>query len=151
MFDIEAALRAKGITNIALLPNRVVLTIPYPPPLRGQRLAYGSTLEAALLDFESRISTVSNPQEDLSKEKDGCADIQEAYTANEIDLWISAQLAKLHEGYDNCDNFRSALVEDRDQMDKYIGQQDNSCCGYFDEVHIGPDGKKYMLGFNYGH
>ena len=217
-FDIEAYLRAKGITNISLLPDKVVLTVPYPPPLRANKLGIGSTLSEAILDLESRSSTqkgsVGSIQEAYSnKEKlatvrqllkegedSGIAEpgsfdrmrnfireysknsspsqspSQEAYSnkeslfpyikpkllenfSEEIAYWLSVELWKLCEEesfssrykYGNSDNYRVARLGDKEQLKQYGRQYNNGCCGFYDEVHTGPDGNRYYIGFNYGH
>lgn len=53
---------------------------------------------------------------------------------------------------DNCiDNIRCARVGDGKQVKKYYRQQEHGCCGSYDVVRRGPDGKRYLIGCNYGH
>lgn len=52
---------------------------------------------------------------------------------------------------DPCvDNERFAFLDDLPAMDLYETQQLNGCCGFFDE-EIEINGRKAMIGCNYGH
>lgn len=48
-------------------------------------------------------------------------------------------------------HFRVARHDDKPALVAYFIRRDDGCCGYYDEVHRGPDGHKYLIGFNYGH
>lgn len=54
---------------------------------------------------------------------------------------------------DPCiDNIRFARYGDCDDMEEYFVKRANGCCGFYDGVHKYPgDGKKYLVGCNYGH
>jgi hypothetical protein len=54
---------------------------------------------------------------------------------------------------DDCcvDNYRVARVRNSSQRRRYRRQKEHGCCGFMDFVREGPDGHRYMLGFNYGH
>jgi hypothetical protein len=49
------------------------------------------------------------------------------------------------------DNFRMARVWKSSDCRRYQREKKNGCCGFYDELVIGPDGNKYLLGCNYGH
>lgn len=49
------------------------------------------------------------------------------------------------------DNFRMARIWKSSDMRRYQREKKTGCCGFFDELVIGPDGNKYMVGLNYGH
>lgn len=50
-----------------------------------------------------------------------------------------------------CDNTRVALVGNTSQERRYRRQKERGCCGSTDWTATGPDGKVYMLGYNFGH
>jgi hypothetical protein len=50
-----------------------------------------------------------------------------------------------------CDNARVALVGNTGQVRRYKAAKAAGCCGFSDAIHTGPDGKRYMIGFNFGH
>jgi hypothetical protein len=53
---------------------------------------------------------------------------------------------------DSCvDNTRVARVGNTGQMRRYRSQQRGGCCGFTDFERVGPDGKRYLLGWNHGH
>jgi hypothetical protein len=53
---------------------------------------------------------------------------------------------------DPCvDNFRMARVWKSSDCRRYQRQKKKGCCGFYDELVIGPDGNKYLIGCNYGH
>lgn len=56
-------------------------------------------------------------------------------------------------GWDNpcTDNIRAALMSSPSQMRRFRKQRNNGCCGSHEETLKGPDGKKYLLGCNFGH
>lgn len=54
------------------------------------------------------------------------------------------------ECFDNVDNERIALVGDEEEEAKYARQLDEGCCGFFDsEIEV--NGRRFKVGFNYGH
>jgi hypothetical protein len=63
--------------------------------------------------------------------------------------WANAYFAQLE--LDCMDNCRVALLKSPSQMRRFKKQRDSGCCGSHEEVLDGPDGKKYILGCNYGH
>jgi hypothetical protein len=52
---------------------------------------------------------------------------------------------------DCMDNTRVALLTSSSQKRRFKKQAERGCCGSHSEVRTGPDGKKYLLGCNYGH
>lgn len=69
----------------------------------------------------------------------------------EIVRWASETLDRAAKGLDCVDNYRVARMGNTGQVRRYKRQKDGGCCGFSDTVAVGPDGNKYMLGFNYGH
>lgn len=69
----------------------------------------------------------------------------------EIARWAHAVMAEKQEGMVCCDNGRVACLFSTAQKRRYARDKAAGCCGFYDEVHQGPDGKPYMIGFNYGH
>jgi hypothetical protein len=65
--------------------------------------------------------------------------------------WANRRLAAAAEGESCCDNWRVARVGNTGQVRRYKSQKKAGCCGFADFVETGPDGKRYMLGFNFGH
>ena len=57
---------------------------------------------------------------------------------------------KFDEDYEYADNFRAANIDNSEQMKKYKRRKEKGCCGFYDEIYF-INGKKYMIGFNYGH
>lgn len=53
--------------------------------------------------------------------------------------------------YDYMDNYRWALASDPEQVAKFEEAEELGCCGSHNETITGPDGLKYLVGFNYGH
>jgi hypothetical protein len=52
---------------------------------------------------------------------------------------------------DPCvDNERFAFMDDKSAMDLYETFRSNGCCGFFDE-EIEVNGRRAMIGCNYGH
>lgn len=197
-FDIDS-LREKGVTNIAIFDDKVVLTVPYGPPLRGSKLFIGATIQEALnalytaklatlrqLLKEGEDSGIAEPgsfdrmrnfiRESSKNSSPSQSSTQEAYSnkeslfpyikpkllenfSEEIASWLSVELWKLCEEesfssrykYGNSDNYRVARLGDKEQLKQYGRQYNNGCCDFYDEVHTGPDGNRYYIGFNYGH
>ena len=52
---------------------------------------------------------------------------------------------------DCMDNTRVALLTSSSQKRRFKKQAEHGCCGSHSEIRTGPDGKKYLLGANYGH
>lgn len=71
----------------------------------------------------------------------------------EIVEWATKCIDKNVEetGADCVDNYRVARVGNTAQKRRYDSQVSGGCCGFADWVAEGPDGKKYWLGYNYGH
>lgn len=63
--------------------------------------------------------------------------------------WADCHLHNL--GLECMDNQRVALLKSPSQMRRFKKQRDRGCCGSYEEVLDGPDGKKYILGANHGH
>lgn len=67
--------------------------------------------------------------------------------------WAERKLQRAIEEINDpyVDNTRVACMKKNSQMRRYKKQKESGCCGYFDRKYIGPDGKNYLIGFNYGH
>jgi hypothetical protein len=48
------------------------------------------------------------------------------------------------------DNFRIAALDNRKDMKRYRKMEKRGCCGSFDQ-EVTVNGRKFMIGFNYGH
>ena len=69
----------------------------------------------------------------------------------EIVKWARDVIDK-HSAEDDCvDNYRVACTRNKSQMRRYRSQKSHGCCGFADWSEVGPDGQKYLLGYNYGH
>jgi hypothetical protein len=68
-----------------------------------------------------------------------------------IARWAEGELRRASAGLDCVDNFRVARVGNTGQVRRYRRQKAHGCCGFSDFEAVAPDGKAYMLGFNYGH
>lgn len=83
----------------------------------------------------------------------GCAnimeDLLEFYDEKTADL-INEKFNEIVCEYEYPDNFRFCLVGDDKQMKEYIRRGRDGCCGFYDEEVV-IEGKKYKIGFNYGH
>lgn len=73
---------------------------------------------------------------------------QQRYS-QEIEGWVNILLQGLDLEF--TDNVRVACVRDRRALRAYRRQGALGCCGFYDETHTGPDGRKYLIGCNYGH
>lgn len=71
----------------------------------------------------------------------------------EIAAWAQNEIARAIEEHDaDCaDNSRAARIGNTGQMRRYRRQKAHGCCGFADWEATGPDGKRYVLGYNYGH
>ncbi len=71
----------------------------------------------------------------------------------EIVQWANERIAADIKGNEaECvDNDRCARLGNSSQMRRYRSAQANGCCGFADWVEFGPDGKRYALGYNFGH
>lgn len=69
----------------------------------------------------------------------------------EIVAWADGVLSKESEEDDCVDNYRVACTRKSSQMRRYEKQRRSGCCGSADFVRVGPDGQKYVLGYNFGH
>lgn len=65
--------------------------------------------------------------------------------------WASREIQRRSNGLDCVDNARVARVGNTAQVRRYRMQHKHGCCGFEDWQALGPDGKVYMLGFNFGH
>lgn len=65
--------------------------------------------------------------------------------------WALGVLENASKGDDCVDNYRVARIGNTSQMRRYRSQKAHGCCGFSDFAEEGPDGKRYMMGFNYGH
>ena len=64
--------------------------------------------------------------------------------------WADDVIRIESDGLHCVDNARVGKVGSS-QMRRYRRQKDDGCCGSSDTVHTGPDGKRYAIGFNFGH
>jgi len=69
----------------------------------------------------------------------------------EVKDWAYRELAREQSGRTCCDNDRVARVGNTAQMRRYRRQKMAGCCGSRDWRARGPDGRDYLIGFNYGH
>jgi hypothetical protein len=68
-----------------------------------------------------------------------------------LDNFIQSRLHIAQRGK-NCDNFRWAESTNRAQMRRYHRWQALGCCGSYDDEIVDRDtGRRFMIGFNYGH
>ena len=65
--------------------------------------------------------------------------------------WAWQVIERAQEGELCCDNARVAQLGNTGQMRRYKAAKAAGCCGFADFVETGPDGKRYLLGYNYGH
>lgn len=75
--------------------------------------------------------------------------------------WLSDQINKFWEEseeedggsyYENADNYRLAIKNDKPSMDAFDEIDSHGCCGSANlEFGPSPNGQTYMYGFNYGH
>lgn len=65
--------------------------------------------------------------------------------------WATETLREEAKGQEYVDNYRVAQCGKSSQKRRYRKQQSTGCCGSRDFIRVGPDGNKYMLGYNYGH
>jgi len=68
-----------------------------------------------------------------------------------IVAWALSVIEREQEGLDCCDNSRVARVGNTGQVRRYKSAKASGCCGFHDSVYTGPDGRRYMIGFNFGH
>lgn len=69
----------------------------------------------------------------------------------EIVLWADGIFMAASSPGDCMDNTRVARVGNTSQVRRYRSQYGNGCCGFEDFRRVGPDGRAYMLGYNFGH
>ncbi|MEK6883299.1 MAG: hypothetical protein AABY22_26970, partial [Nanoarchaeota archaeon] len=62
--------------------------------------------------------------------------------------WANEKIKK--ESMDYSDNFRIADLANKEQVRFYNEVKSKGCCGFFDSIEI-IEGKKIMIGWNYGH
>ncbi len=65
--------------------------------------------------------------------------------------WAQGELRREADKSECVDNYRMALTESSTQMRRFRRQEAKGCCGCKSWEALGPDGKIYRLGFNYGH
>jgi hypothetical protein len=65
--------------------------------------------------------------------------------------WNKLEECIFQNDLDCSDNIRIADVDDTEEMKQYEQIAEKGCCGSFEEVIIHPNGKKIMIGCNYGH
>ncbi len=69
------------------------------------------------------------------------------------EIWeaIGYEVARGELEYD--DNHRAYLIDGPDPLfrEVYKAQQNRGCCGYLDTSYISKDGRKWAIGYNYGH
>ncbi len=68
-----------------------------------------------------------------------------------IVTWANRRLAESAKGELCVDNYRVAQIGNTGQMRRYKAAKASGCCGFADFDEVGPDGKRYLLGYNYGH
>lgn len=83
----------------------------------------------------------------LSHEAKGWASV----LPDEIVKWANGVLGESSKGEDCVDNYRVARIGNTSQQRRYRRQKRAGCCGCKDFVRQGPDGVRYMLGYNFGH
>lgn len=65
--------------------------------------------------------------------------------------WAHGELSS-HAADEPCvDNSRVARVGISSQMRRFRRQEATGCCGSASFERVGPDGNRYILGYNYGH
>lgn len=67
-----------------------------------------------------------------------------------IEKFIEETILPTDDDYRYCDNYRWYEEGNKSQKLKYDMLIRKGCCGFYDEWHS-INGKKYMIGFNYGH
>jgi hypothetical protein len=69
----------------------------------------------------------------------------------DVVAWADRELRE-HMADEPCvDNLRVARINSSPQMRRFRRQAASGCCGSATFERTGPDGKKYILGYNYGH
>jgi hypothetical protein len=63
--------------------------------------------------------------------------------------WARAAIGAESKGYDHVDSQRAARVDRSSQLRRFV--RSRTCCGSHEWHAVGPDGRRYVLGFNYGH
>jgi len=48
-------------------------------------------------------------------------------------------------------NIRIAELTSQEEIADYNDQMKAGCCGYYDEIFTHTSGRRFMIGFNYGH
>lgn len=69
----------------------------------------------------------------------------------DVRKWATATLNKASKDEACVDNYRVARMNSTSQMRRYRKQKERGCCGSHDFKAVGPDGNRYLMGFNYGH
>lgn len=67
----------------------------------------------------------------------------------EIRDWALATIAERSSGQPCVDAERCALKNSKTAVKRF--KRSRSCCGLEEWTEIGPDGREYLLGFNFGH
>lgn len=70
---------------------------------------------------------------------------------SEVRKWADAELQRVMKDCDCVDNSRVARIGNTGQMRRFRKAKANGCCGCAEWEAVGPYGKRYLLGFNYGH
>jgi hypothetical protein len=69
-----------------------------------------------------------------------------------IDLWLDSLLDDINNRYQCVDNVRIAELTSQSELEEYEYQKSKGCCGAIDtEVQHRESGRRFLLGFNYGH
>ena len=70
----------------------------------------------------------------------------------DIGNWLNNTLYELIDKYGDCchDNHRIADVRKPEEVKIYEDHKSEGCCGYYDTT-VEYEGRRYMIGFNYGH
>jgi hypothetical protein len=65
----------------------------------------------------------------------------------EIRDWLLESMGDDH----TCDNLRIALKGNLDSEEEYNNLRESGCCGRADHLLTVKSGRKYLVGYNYGH
>lgn len=136
----EASVRLAGPTSEVLVP---IPLSPYPELLRAWRdlaPALSSKVHHKLLQDLRRARGQARHQP------------KEWYEVlpDDVVSWAWATLDAASRDMER-DNTRVARLDNSPQMRRFKRQHRQGCCGSIEWKATGPDGKLYLLGFNYGH
>lgn len=130
---------------------------PYPPTNDDAAWKrYKEQCFSALKSHEARLVWDEAKKVRYEWRKAEAAERSEALRLNslatEVKTWLRATFSKLQAGHYCVDNERWADASRPSQRKRYFKKKSNGCCGSCDIEAICPyDGKKYLIGFNYGH